>query len=61
MTRPADHRRARVRRIAAKRPPPSPPPPVRVRARYTNRPSSLDELAALVLELLDGRRRSGGR
>lgn len=55
MTRPADHRRARVRRITAKR-----PPRVRVRARYTERPGSLDELATLVLELLDERRRSGG-
>lgn len=56
MTRPANIRRDRVRRLAAKR-----PPPVRVTVRYTNRPGSLDELAELVLELLDARRRSGQR
>ena len=49
-----NHRRARVRRILAKR-----PPSVRVRVRYTERPGSLDDLAELVLELLDERRRSG--
>lgn len=47
-------RRARVVRINAKR-----PPAVEVRAMYRPRPSTLDELADLVLELLDERARSG--
>lgn len=47
-------RRARVRRIQAKR-----PPHLRIRATPVPSLSTIDELAARVLDLLDDRRRSG--
>lgn len=53
MTRAPDHRRSRVRRIAAKR------PAVTVRATYRPRTGAVDELAAILIELLDLRIRSG--
>jgi hypothetical protein len=48
-------RRERVRRVNAKQPTPS------VRPVFRPRPGTLDQLADLVLELLDERNRSGAR
>lgn len=53
-----ERRRARVRRVNAKRPAPV---TVTVRATYRPKPTTLDQLAELVLELLDERARSGAR
>lgn len=55
MTAPhLDRRRERIARVNAKR------PVITVRATFRPRPQSLEELADLVLELLDEQARLGG-
>ncbi|HEY4057667.1 MAG TPA: hypothetical protein VGM39_13725 [Kofleriaceae bacterium] len=54
MTRPPNHRRERIVRVQSKR-----PAPPEVRVTYAPpRPGSLDELADLVLSMLDKRTHS---